>query len=113
MYAIIQESGAQRKVVEGDVILVDLLDGGRAAPGQVVTFDKVLVVGEPGGTAGDGKTRVGTPYVGGAAVTAEVLEPDVPGEKIHIYKYREKKGYKRKTGHRQRYTRVKVTAIRA
>lgn len=112
MYAIIEESGGQRKVIEGETILVDLLDGGQAKPGQAVTFDRVLVVGEPGGTPGAGTAKLGTPYVVGASVTAEVVDPDVMGEKIHIYKYREKKGYKRKTGHRQRYTRVRVTAIR-
>lgn len=104
MYAIIEESGGQRKVSQGDEILVDLIDG--AAPGQTLRFDKVLVVGEAGGGA-----KIGAPYVSGAKVTGEVVEPVVMGEKLVIQKFRAKVGYQRKTGHRQRYTKVKVTAI--
>ncbi|MFM9996240.1 MAG: 50S ribosomal protein L21 [Phycisphaerales bacterium] len=111
MYAIIEESGGQRKVIQGETILVDLIEGGEAKPGQAVTFDKVLVVGAPGGTKADGKTKLGTPYVKGASVSGEVVEPVVMGEKVYIIKYREKKDSKRKTGHRQRYTSVRVTAI--
>ncbi len=107
MFAIIEESGGQRRVIPGDTILVDLIDGGEAKPGQAVTFDKVLVLAEPGAENG----KFGTPYVAGARVTAEVVEPLVQGDKIHIMKYREKKNQKRKTGHRQTYTRVKVTGI--
>lgn len=106
MYAIIEESGAQRKVVQGDVILVDLIEGGEAAAGKGITFDKVLVVG------GD-STRIGAPYVAGASVTAEIVEPVVMGEKLSIQKFRTKKNYRRRTGHRQRYTKVRVTGINA
>lgn len=105
-YAIIEESGGQRKVVEGEEVLIDLYKAGQAAQGESLTFDKVLVIGEPGGSA-----KVGTPYVGGATVTGEVVEPVVKGEKLDIHKYRAKKGYRRKTGHRQRYTLVKVTGL--
>jgi large subunit ribosomal protein L21 len=106
MYAIIEESGGQRKVFEGDKILIDLIDGGQAKPGQKLNFDRVLLLGKPGDDA-----RVGTPYVAGASVAAEVVEPVVLGDKVHIYKIRPKKDSKRKTGHRQRYTSVRVTAI--
>jgi large subunit ribosomal protein L21 len=106
MYAIIEESGGQRKVFEGDEILVDLMNEGQAKPGQAVKFDRVLLIGEPGG-----KATIGSPYVGGASVSGEVVEPVVLGDKVHIYKIRPKKDSKRKTGHRQRYTSVKVTAI--
>lgn len=106
MYAIIEESGGQRKVVQGDDILIDLVDGGEAKAGQAVKFDRVLVIGEQGGEA-----TLGRPYVAGASVTAEIVEPEVKGDKVHIYKIRPKKDSKRKTGHRQRYTRVRVTAI--
>jgi large subunit ribosomal protein L21 len=106
MYAIIEGSGGQLKVAQGDELLIDLVGEGQATPGQAVTFDKVLVVGEIGGGA-----KVGKPYVAGAKVTAEVVEPLVKGEKIHIYKFREKKGYRKKTGHRQQYTKVKITSI--
>ncbi len=112
MYAIIEESGSQRKVFEGETVLIDLLGGGEAKAGDKVTFDLVLAVGEPGGSTADGKAKLGTPYVKGASVTAEVVEPVVMGEKLDIHKFRTKKGYKRKTGHRQRYTSVKVTAIK-
>ena len=105
-YAIIEESGGQRKVTQGEEVLIDLYKAGEASEGETVTFDKVLVIGEPGGSA-----KVGTPYVGGATVTGEVVEPMVKGEKLDIHKYRSKKGYRRKTGHRQRYTLVRVTGL--
>jgi len=105
MYAVIEQSGSQTMVREGDVVTIDLLDD--AKPGDTVTFDKVLVVGDAGGGA-----KVGTPYVGGASVSAEVVKPEVKGPKVKIYKFSERKGYKRKTGHRQPFTTVKVTAIK-
>lgn len=108
MYAIIEESGGQRKVSQGEDILIDLYQQGQAEPGTSITFDKVLVVGEPGGSA-----KIGTPFVSGASVVAEVVEPVVKGDKIYVHKFRPKKGYKRKTGHRQRYTHVRITAINA
>lgn len=104
-YAIIEESGGQRRVSEGDEILVDLIEGGGASVGAAVTFDKVLLVG-----GGEG-ARVGQPYVAGATVTGEVTQPVVMGEKIYIHKLRPKKQFSRKTGHRQRYTGVKITGI--
>lgn len=107
MYAIIEDSGAQRSVRAGDVILIDLVEGGQAQPGHKISFDKVLLVGQEGG-----KATIGQPYVK-ATVTAEVTEPSVQGEKLHIQKFRTKKAFKKKTGHRQRYTEVKVTAINA
>lgn len=106
MYAIIEESGGQRKVTQGEDILVDLLEQGQAHKGAALTFDKVLVVGETGGSA-----KIGAPYVGGASVTAEVVEPVVKGDKIFVHKFRAKKGYNRKTGHRQRFTHVRITGI--
>ncbi len=107
MFAIIEESGSQRKVFEGDEILIDLFQEGQAKAGQAITFDKVLAVGTPGG---DGK--VGQPYVKGATVSAEVVDPEVKGDKVHIYKFRPKKTSRRHTGHRQRYTLVKVKSIK-
>jgi large subunit ribosomal protein L21 len=107
MYAIIEESGSQRKVTQGETILIDLLNEGEAQPGQAVTFDKVLVVGEAGGNA-----KLGQPYVAGASVAAEVVQPVVLGEKLHIQHFQAKKTWQKKTGHRQRYTQVKVTAIK-
>ncbi|MEM1331104.1 MAG: 50S ribosomal protein L21 [Planctomycetota bacterium] len=106
MYAIIEESGGQRRVSADETILIDLLNGGESKQGESITFDKVLVVGETGGSA-----KIGTPYVDGASVTAEIVEPAVKGEKLYIYKFKPKTGYRRKTGHRQRYTAVKITGI--
>ncbi|MBL8990410.1 MAG: 50S ribosomal protein L21 [Phycisphaerae bacterium] len=109
MYAVIQEGGAQRKVAKDEIFLADLLDEGKAAKGKSFTFDKVLAVGP-----GDGKTaaKIGLPFVAGASVTVEVIDPLVQGDKIFIHKFRRRKGFKKKTGHRQSYTRVKVTAIK-
>jgi len=107
MYAIIEESGGQRRVTADEQVLIDLYRGGEAKPGDAITFDKVLVVGEPGG-----KATIGTPYVDGASVSGEVVEPVVKGQKLFIQKFRPKKDSKRRTGHRQRYTRVKITGIK-
>lgn len=107
MYAIIEESGGQRKVTQDEQILIDLIEGGEAKAGAKISFDKVLVVGDAGGSA-----KIGQPYVAGASVSAEIVEPLVKGEKLHIYKFKPKTGYRRKTGHRQRYTAVKITGIK-
>jgi large subunit ribosomal protein L21 len=107
MYAIINEGGGQRKVVQGDEILIDLLDAGTAQVGKTITFDQVLVVG---GT--DGAAKIGKPYVAGASVAAEIVEAVVLGEKLVVQYFQAKKGSRRRTGHRQRYTKVKVTAIK-
>jgi large subunit ribosomal protein L21 len=106
MYAIIEESGGQRRVSKGEEILVDLIKGGEAAAGEAVTFDRVLVLGAPGESA-----KIGAPYISGASVSGEVVEPVMMGEKLYIQKIRPKKGYRRKTGHRQRYTKVRITAV--
>jgi len=105
-YAIIEESGGQRKVAADEQILIDLYNAGEAKAGEKIEIDKVLVVGAAGGEA-----KIGTPYVTGASVTLEIVEPVVMGDKLYIYKFKPKKGFKRKTGHRQRYTGVKVAAI--
>ncbi|QKK07964.1 MAG: 50S ribosomal protein L21 [Planctomycetota bacterium] len=106
MYAIIEESGGQRKVTQDEVILIDLYKGGETSVGEAITFDKVLVVGDVGGDA-----KLGQPYVAGASVTAEIVEPKFQGDKLYIHKFKPKTGYRRKTGHRQTYTRVKITGI--
>lgn len=106
MYAIIEESGSQRKVVSGEEILVDLVAAGEAQKGATVSFDKVLVVGAAGGNA-----KVGQPYVAGATVSGEIIDPVVLGEKVWIQKFRDKKTWKKRVGHRQRFTRVKITGI--
>lgn len=108
MYAIIHESGGQRKVQAGDVVLVDLMKEGQAKPGDKVTFDQVLLAGE-----GSGSAKIGAPVLAKASVSGEVVEPVVLGEKLVVQKFRTKKAFKKKTGHRQRYTSVKITAINA
>ncbi|OOB79667.1 MAG: 50S ribosomal protein L21 [Epulopiscium sp. Nuni2H_MBin001] len=101
MYAIIETGGKQYKVEEGAVIRVEKLD---VAPGEEVTFDKVLAVSK------DDKLTCGTPLVSGTTVKAEVLEQG-KGQKIIVFKYKPKKSYKKKQGHRQLYTKVKITNI--
>ncbi|MBQ6582742.1 MAG: 50S ribosomal protein L21 [Mogibacterium sp.] len=100
MYAIIKTGGKQYRVQENDVFKIEKI---QAEPGDTVTFDEVMAVG------GESLT-VGAPYVAGAAVQAEVLEQG-KNDKVIIYKYKAKKDYRRKNGHRQPYTLVKVTGI--
>lgn len=102
MYAIIETGGKQVKIEEGQEIMVELLEG---EAGETVTFDKVLFVG------GD-DTKVGTPYVEGATVTGKIEEHG-RGQKIIVFKYKPKKNYRRKQGHRQPYTKVVINAINA
>jgi large subunit ribosomal protein L21 len=101
MYAIIEESGKQFKVTSGDRIRIDrAFDENQ----KNLTFDRVLLV------AGEGTPRIGTPSVGGATVTADVIGP-VNGPKIDIQKYKRRKGYHKKIGHRQPYLEVRITGI--
>lgn len=100
MYAIIETGGKQYKVQQGDVVFVEKLE---AEAGTAITFDKVLAVG------GD-DLKVGAPYVDGATVTATVAKQG-KSKKIIVYKYKPKKGYHKKQGHRQPYTKVEITAI--
>ena len=103
MFAIIAHGGRQYKVEEGQELLIDLQDG--ANKGDTVTFDRVLAV------AGNGSPSIGLPTVSGASVTAEVLTGVELGEKLYIQKFRRRKNYRRRTGHRQSYTRVKINKI--
>lgn len=103
VYAIIEDSGTQIRVATGDVMDVDLRDVGPR--GKKIKFDRVLLVGETGLVP-----TIGTPYVSGAAVTAEVLE-EVKADKIDVIKYKRRKGYRRKTGHTQRYLRIRIEQI--
>ena len=105
MYAVIEDSGTQIKVSPGDVVEVDLRDLGRRT--KTIRFDRVLLVCDP---EGNGSAMIGTPYLAGAAVTAEILG-EVKGEKIDVVKYKRRKGYRRKRGHRQRYLRVRIAQI--
>lgn len=102
MYAIIETGGKQVKVEEGQSIFIEKLAG---ETGDAVTFDKVLFV------SGD-DVKVGAPYVEGASVTAKV-EKQGRQKKVMIYKFKAKKNYHRKQGHRQPYTKVTIEKINA
>ncbi len=102
MYAIIATGGKQYRVAQGDVIYVEKLD---AAENDSVSFDVLLV-------EKDGDLKVGAPLVEGAKVEGKVLQQG-RGEKIVVFKYKSKKNYRRKQGHRQPFTKVEITAITA
>ena len=101
MFAVFQSGGKQHRVSEGDVVKLELLD---VEPGQEVVFDKVLMV------ANDGDVSVGAPYVEGQQVKAEVLRNE-RDKKIRVIKFKRRKDYMRRQGHRQWFTEVKITAI--
>ncbi|HLS65734.1 MAG TPA: 50S ribosomal protein L21 [Pseudogracilibacillus sp.] len=102
MYAIIETGGKQIKVTEGQEIYIEKLD---ADVDEKVTFDKVLFI------SGD-DVKVGTPYVEGATVDAKV-EKQGRQRKITVFKYKPKKNYSRKQGHRQPFTKVTIEKINA
>lgn len=102
MFAIIKTGGKQYKVSEGDVIKVEKIE---AEAGDKIEFDQVLMV------AGD-DVKVGSPVVEGAKVSAEVLDQK-KDKKIIIFKFKAKKNYRKKKGHRQPYTLVKIEKIDA
>ena len=101
MHAIIETGGKQYKVTEGDTLFIEKLP---VEAGEAVTFDKVLAVID-----GENVT-VGTPVVEGAKVDASVVK-NGKGKKIIVFKYKPKKGYRRKQGHRQPYTKVTIGKI--
>lgn len=101
MYAIIVDGGRQYRVEPGMELVVDYRD---VPQGENLQFEKVLAVGSDSGL------KIGTPTVDGVQVTAEVLGPK-QGEKLYIQKFRRRKHYRRRTGHRQLYTRVRIETI--
>lgn len=103
MYAIIEDSGQQFKVSAGDVIRVDT----RELPDDATqfTFERVLLIGD------DDAGKIGTPLVDGAKVVADIQDARVKGKKIDVIKFRRRKGYRRKQGHRQKYMEVKIAEI--
>lgn len=102
MYAIIEACGKQYKVSKGDVVFFEKLD---SEEGKKVKFDKVILVSD------GGKIEVGTPYVKGAIVEGKVVAHG-KGKKIIVFKYKAKKNYRRKQGHRQPYTKVEITSVK-
>ena len=103
MYAIIKTGGKQYKVSEGDTIFVEKLG---VAADETVSFNEVVAVGE------GSDLKVGAPFVEGASVSAKVLK-EGKAKKVIVFKYKPKKGYAKKQGHRQPYTKVQITAINA
>jgi large subunit ribosomal protein L21 len=101
MYAVIQTGGKQYKVAKGDRLRVEKLLGN---PGDTVTFDQVLLVG--------GETvKLGQPTVAGAKVEAKITAQD-RDKKIIVFKFRRRKNYRRKNGHRQPFTALEITEIK-
>lgn len=101
MFAVIKTGGKQYKVVEDQIVIVEKL---AAAAGDSVAFDQVLLVGD------DAKTTLGAPYVAGASVTAEVVE-QARGDKIVVFKKKRRQNYRRRNGHRQHETVLRITEI--
>jgi len=103
MYAIIETGGKQYRVQEGDVVFVEKIS---AEDGEAVVFEKVLAVSK------DGDLTVGSPAVEGVSVNAKILGHG-KDKKIIVFKYKSKKGYRKKQGHRQPYTKVQIEKINA
>jgi large subunit ribosomal protein L21 len=101
MYAVVRTGGKQIRVAPGDAVWVEKLPG---ALGEQVTLDQVLLLG------GEGEPRVGAPVVAGARVVATITGQGL-GEKLTIFKYKRRKRYRRKQGHRQSYTQLRVERI--
>ena len=102
MYAIIRDRGTQYRIEQGQVLEIALID---AEPGSQLELGEVLMIG------GD-QAQVGTPLVAGAKVLARVLGA-TKGDKIIVFKYKNKKRYRRRTGHRQQYTSIAISDILA
>ncbi len=101
MYAVIETGGKQYRVKQGDVLFVEKLE---ASEGDTINIDKVLLV------SNEGDLSTGKPYLEGAKVEATVLEQG-KAKKIIVYKYKAKKNYRKKQGHRQPYTKLKIENI--
>lgn len=101
MYAVIETGGKQYRVQEGDQLFIEKLD---VESGESVKFDKVLLV------SNNGEVKIGKPYVDGANVQAKI-EKHGKGKKVIVFKYKPKKDYRKKQGHRQPYTKVVIEKI--
>jgi large subunit ribosomal protein L21 len=102
MYAVIETGGKQVRVEEGDVVDLERLGGAR--DGSEVVFDRVLMIG------GEGETEIGEPVLEGARVRAQLVS-DLRGPKIVVFKFKRRKGYRRRRGHRQELQRFRIEAI--
>ena len=104
MYAVIQDRSRQFTVRKGDVILCDF--DAPKAEGEKITFDKVLML------SGEGVSKIGKPTVAGATVSGEVLGME-RGEKLIVFRFRRRKNVRKKRGHRQLYTKVRIQEVNA
>ena len=103
MYAVIEDSGQQFRVSEGDVLNVDLRE--LAEDAKQIEFSRVLLV------SGEGKVNIGTPLVDGAKVVADIVDAEAQGPKLYHYHWRRRKHSRRKTGSRQDFIQVKIAKI--
>lgn len=101
-YAVIETGGKQYRVSEGDIITVEKIEGER---GDTVIFDHIYMVKR------DSEMLIGTPRVSGVEVVGEIVA-QIKGPKIYVFKMKRRKGYRKKTGHRQRLTQLKIKEIR-
>ncbi len=101
MYAVIKTGGKQYRVAQDDVLKIEKLPGEK---GDTITFDDVLMIDS------DGSTTFGEPLISGASVSAEIMDQG-RHRKIIVFKKKRRKNYRRKNGHRQHFTTVKITAI--
>lgn len=101
MYAVIKTGGKQHKVSQGDEISIEKISGSK---GETVVFDEVLMI-----SSGD-DVKIGTPFLEGARVEGEIIDQTKAG-KINVFKMKRRKGFKKKTGHRQKLTRMKIKEI--
>ena len=101
MYAVVKTGGKQYRVSKGDHLRIEKLTGN---VGDEIRFDEVLMIGDTD------DVKIGTPQVGGATVSARIVEQD-RAKKIIVFKFKRRKGYKKARGHRQAYTRVEITDI--
>jgi large subunit ribosomal protein L21 len=101
MYAIVEIAGKQYKVQEGSILNVDKLN----IEGNEVIFDRILLV------VTENEVKIGKPTVENVKIKAQILNKEVKGKKIIVFKWKRRKGYRRKKGHRQKYTKIKILSI--
>ncbi len=101
MYAVIKSGGKQHRVSEGDVVAIEKINGSK---GDKVLFDEILMV------AKNGEVKLGTPFIEGAKVIGQIIEQG-KSHKITVFKMKRRKGFHKKTGHRQKLTRMKIMEI--
>ncbi|MFK7778697.1 MAG: 50S ribosomal protein L21 [Gimesia sp.] len=104
MFAVIEDGSHQHKIQEGDILTIDYRD--TVEKGESITFESVLLAN------GGGASCIGAPSIEGASVEAEVVLPELKGEKLEIQKFRRRKNSRRHTGHRQKYTTVRINSIK-